>query len=92
MPQLREGSELLDAKKSQKYLKQMCLKLKRDQPLRKKYQSGNLSQVMKEYKKDTNLINHSKTFNDKAQKRKGVSTYKNSLFKIKLSDYNVQLM
>ena len=47
---------------------------------------------MKEYKKDTNLINNSKTFNDKAQKRKGVSTYKNSLFKIKLSDYNVQLM
>ena len=45
-----------------------------------------------EYKKDTNLINHYKTFNDKAQKRKGVSTYKNSLFKIKLSDYNVQLM
>ena len=93
MPQLREGSELLDAKKSQKYLKQMCLKFKRDKPLRKKFQSGNLSQVMKEYKKDTNLINYSKTFNDKAQKRKGVSTYKNSLFKIKLSDYyNVQLM
>ena len=55
MPQLREGSELLDAKKSQKYLKQMCLKFKRDKPLRKKFQSGNLSQVMKEYKKDTQL-------------------------------------
>lgn len=93
MPQLKEGNELLDAKKSQKYLRQMCLKFKRDQPLRKKYQSGNLSLVMKEYKKDTNQINHSKTFNEKAQRKKEVSTYKKSLFKIQLSDYyNVQLM
>ena len=93
IPQLKEGSELLDAKKSQKYLRQMCLKFKRDQPLRKKYQSGNLSLVMKEYKKDTNQINHSKTFNEKAQRKKEVSTYKKSLFKIQLSDYyNVQLM
>ena len=53
MPQLKEGCAIFDAKKSQKYLREICKKFKRDQPLRKKFQSGNLRQVMNEYKKET---------------------------------------
>lgn len=88
MPQLKEGSDLLDAKKSQKYLRQICLKFKREQPLRKKFQSGNLQQVMNEYKKD-NIIKNTKTFNEnvQVQRRKITPAYKNSLFKIAPSEY-----
>ena len=89
MNQLKEGCAIFDAKKSQKYLREICQKFKRDQPLRKKFQSGNLRQVMNEYIKDTKKNNE----NVQIQRRKVTPAYKNSLFKIAPSNYyNVQFM
>ena len=93
MPQLKEECAIFDAKKSQKYLREICKKFKRDQPLRKKFQSGNLRQVMNEYKKETKKNNETNNENVKIQRRKVTPAYKNSLFKIASGNiYNVQFM